>query len=215
MQQRKLGYTDLHLTTIGFGAWAIGGPWDFGWGPQDDDESIAAIQAGLDAGINWIDTAPAYGLGHSEEVIGRALKGRRDSVILATKCGLVWNDPSERSVFNRLKAASVRAGGRGQPAPAGRGRDRPLPDPLAQPRRRRGRGVDRDRPHDRGGQDPLRGRVQLQHQPDAPRAGDPSRRFAATALQHVGPEGRRRSCCRSAPQTTSGSSSTARWHPAC
>ena len=56
MQQRKLGYTDLNLTTIGFGAWAIGGPWDFGWGPQDDDESIATIQAGLDAGINWIDT---------------------------------------------------------------------------------------------------------------------------------------------------------------
>ena len=108
MQQRKLGYTDLNLTTIGFGAWAIGGPWDFGWGPQDDDESIATIQAGLDAGINWIDTAPAYGLGHSEEVVGRAIKGRRDGVILATKCGLVWNDPSERSVFNRLKAASVR-----------------------------------------------------------------------------------------------------------
>ena len=133
MQQRKLGYTDLNLTTIGFGAWAIGGPWDFGWGPQDDDESIATIQAGLDAGINWIDTAPAYGLGHSEEVVGQAIKGRREGVILATKCGLVWNDPSERSVFNRLKAASVRAGGRGQPAPAGRGRDRPLPDPLAQP----------------------------------------------------------------------------------
>ena len=93
MQQRKLGYTDLNLTTIGFGAWAIGGPWDFGWGPQDDDESIATIQAGLDAGINWIDTAPAYGLGHSEEVVGQAIKGRRDGVILATKCGLVWNDP--------------------------------------------------------------------------------------------------------------------------
>ena len=108
MKQRKLGYTDLNLTTIGFGAWAIGGPWDFGWGPQDDDESIATIQAGLDAGINWIDTAPAYGLGHSEEVVGQAIKGRRDGVILATKCGLVWNDPSERSVFNRLKAASVR-----------------------------------------------------------------------------------------------------------
>jgi len=108
MQQRKLGYTDLHLTTIGFGAFAIGGPWDFGWGPQDDDESIATIQRALDLGINWIDTAPAYGLGRSEEVVRRAIKGRRDGVILATKCGLVWNDPSERSVFNRLKAASVR-----------------------------------------------------------------------------------------------------------
>ena len=97
--------TPTEPTTIGFGAWAIGGPWDFGWGPQDDDESIATIRAGLDAGINWIDTAPAYGLGHSEEVVGQAIKGHRGGVILATKCGLVWNDPSERSVFNRLKAA--------------------------------------------------------------------------------------------------------------
>jgi aryl-alcohol dehydrogenase-like predicted oxidoreductase len=108
MQQRKLGYTDLHLTTVGFGAWAVGGPWDFGWGPQDDDVSVATIQRALDLGINWIDTAAAYGLGHSEEVVGRALKGRRDGVIVATKCGLAWNDPSEKRVFNRLKAWSVR-----------------------------------------------------------------------------------------------------------
>jgi aryl-alcohol dehydrogenase-like predicted oxidoreductase len=108
MQQRKLGFTDLSLTTIGFGAWAVGGPWDFGWGQQDDDESVATIQQALDVGINWIDTAPAYGLGHSEEVVGQALKGRRQRVIVATKCGLVWNDPSELRVFNRLKAWSVR-----------------------------------------------------------------------------------------------------------
>jgi aryl-alcohol dehydrogenase-like predicted oxidoreductase len=108
MQKRKLGYTDLYLTTIGFGAWAVGGPWDFGWGPQDDDESIATIRQGIDLGMNWIDTAPAYGLGHSEEIVRRALKGRRDGVIVATKCGLVWNDPSELRVFNRLKAWSVR-----------------------------------------------------------------------------------------------------------
>ncbi len=108
MQTRKLGYTDLHLTTVGFGAWAVGGPWAFGWGPQDDDDSIAAIQRGLDLGINWIDTAAAYGLGHSEEMVGKAIKGRRDSVIVATKCGLAWDDPSTRSVINRLKAWSVR-----------------------------------------------------------------------------------------------------------
>jgi len=110
MQTRKLGYTDLHLTTIGFGAWAIGGPWDFGWGPQDDAESIATIQRALDLGINWIDTAPAYGLGHSEEVVGRAIKGRRDEVIVATKCSLAWDEESgrQRKVFNRLKAWSVR-----------------------------------------------------------------------------------------------------------
>jgi aryl-alcohol dehydrogenase-like predicted oxidoreductase len=108
MQQRKLGYTDLHLTTVGFGAWAIGGPWAYGWGPQDDDESVATIQRALDLGINWIDTAAAYGLGHSEEVVGRALKGRRGRVIVATKCGMVWNDPSERKTFSRLKAWSIR-----------------------------------------------------------------------------------------------------------
>jgi aryl-alcohol dehydrogenase-like predicted oxidoreductase len=94
MQTRKLGHADLALTTVGFGAWAIGGPWDFGWGAQDDDESIATIRRAIDLGINWIDTAAAYGLGHSEEIVGRALKGRREPVIVATKCGLVWNDPA-------------------------------------------------------------------------------------------------------------------------
>jgi aryl-alcohol dehydrogenase-like predicted oxidoreductase len=108
MQQRKLGYTDLSLSTIGFGAWAVGGPWDFGWGPQDDDDSVATLRQAIDLGINWVDTAPAYGLGHSEEIVGRALKGRGDQVLVATKCGLVWNDPSELRVFNRLKAWSVR-----------------------------------------------------------------------------------------------------------
>lgn len=108
MQTRKLGFTNLNLTTIGFGAWAIGGPWEFGWGSQDDGESIATIQCALDSEINWIDTAPAYGLGHSEEVVGQAIRGRRDKVIVATKCGLAWDDPSTRSVFNRLKAWSVR-----------------------------------------------------------------------------------------------------------
>jgi aryl-alcohol dehydrogenase-like predicted oxidoreductase len=109
MQKRKLGYTDLFLTTIGFGAWAIGGGnWDWGWGPQDDAESLSTIHRALDLGINWIDTAAAYGLGHSEELLGRALKGKRDKVILATKCGLVWNDPKDFKVYNRLKAWSVR-----------------------------------------------------------------------------------------------------------
>jgi aryl-alcohol dehydrogenase-like predicted oxidoreductase len=108
MQTRPLGKADLHLTTIGLGTWAIGGPWDFGWGPQEDTESIATIQQALDLGINWIDTAPAYGLGHAEEIVGRAIKGRRDRVIIATKCGLVWDDPKSRTVTNRLKAASIR-----------------------------------------------------------------------------------------------------------
>lgn len=108
MQTRKLGYTDLNLTTVGLGTWAIGGPWDYGWGPQDDAESIAAIQKAIDLGINWIDTAPAYGLGHSEEVVGQAIRGHRDDLIIATKCGMVWDDPTSGQVYSRLKAESVR-----------------------------------------------------------------------------------------------------------
>ncbi|MFB0524536.1 MAG: aldo/keto reductase, partial [Phycisphaerae bacterium] len=74
MQKRQLGDTGLNLTTVGLGTWAMGGPWQFGWGPQDDNEAIAAILTALDKGINWIDTAPIYGLGHSEELVGKALK---------------------------------------------------------------------------------------------------------------------------------------------
>jgi aryl-alcohol dehydrogenase-like predicted oxidoreductase len=108
MQTRKLGYSDLHLTTVGLGTWAIGGgEWAYGWGPQDDAESVAAIRRALDRGINWIDTAPAYGLGHSEEIVGQAIAGRREEVIIATKCGLVWDEGST-APYGRLKAESVR-----------------------------------------------------------------------------------------------------------
>lgn len=108
MQTRRLGATDLHLTTVGLGTWAIGGGgWQWAWGPQDDADSIAAIRHGLDLGINWIDTAAAYGVGHAEEVVGRAIAGRRDEVIIATKCGLVWDEGST-DVYGRLKADSVR-----------------------------------------------------------------------------------------------------------
>jgi aryl-alcohol dehydrogenase-like predicted oxidoreductase len=116
MQTRKLGYSDLHLTTVGLGTWAIGGGgWAYCWGPQDDSESIAAIRRALDPsinsgrgmGINWIDTAAVYGLGHSEEIVGRALAGWRGEVIIATKCGLVWDEGST-TPYGRLKAESVR-----------------------------------------------------------------------------------------------------------
>jgi aryl-alcohol dehydrogenase-like predicted oxidoreductase len=108
-QTRKLGYTDFHLTTVGLGTWAIGsGGWQWAWGPQDDAQSIAALHKGLDLGINWIDTAAAYGLGWSEEVVGRAIAGRRDEVFIATKCGLVWDEGST-DLYNQLKAESVRA----------------------------------------------------------------------------------------------------------
>lgn len=108
MQSRTLGYTDVHLTTMGFGTWAIGGGgWQWAWGHQDDEASIAAIRRGLDLGINWVDCAAAYGLGHAEVVLGQALAGRRD-VVVATKCGLVWDEGST-DVYGRLTAASVRA----------------------------------------------------------------------------------------------------------
>ena len=106
MQIRQLGNTDLKLTTVGLGTWAIGGPWQFGWGPQDDDEAIAAILASLETGINWIDTAPVYGLGHSEELVGKALKQTSKKPIVATKCSLLWNDKREK--VSCLKAQSIR-----------------------------------------------------------------------------------------------------------
>ncbi len=107
MQTRQLGNTDLHLTEIGFGAWAVGGGgYAFGWGEQDDRESVAAIQRALELGVNWIDTAPVYGLGHSEEVVAQAIAGRRHEVIMATKCSLVWNEKGD--VTDNLHADSVK-----------------------------------------------------------------------------------------------------------
>lgn len=95
MIYRQLGDSDIKVSAVTFGAWAIGGWW---WGGTDDDPAIAAIQAGIDAGITCIDTAPMYGFGHSEEVVGRAVKGRRDQVVIATKCGLIW-DRAEGEYF--------------------------------------------------------------------------------------------------------------------
>src|SRR5258706_9980247 len=108
MQTKRLGNSDLELTPIGVGAWAMGGGgWAFAWGPQDDDESIEAIHAALDRGVNWIDTAAVYGLGHSEEVVARALQGRANRPYVFTKCARVWNE--RREIGKSLKAASVRS----------------------------------------------------------------------------------------------------------
>jgi aryl-alcohol dehydrogenase-like predicted oxidoreductase len=107
MQTRQLGNSDLQITRIGFGAWAIGGGgWAFAWGAQDDNDSVAAIHAALDHGINWIDTAPVYGLGHSEEVVARALAGRPKRPYVFTKCERIWN--AERQIQKSLKADSIR-----------------------------------------------------------------------------------------------------------
>ena len=103
---RQLGNSDLHLTPIGFGAWAIGGGnWEFAWGPQDDNESISAIRRALELGINWIDTAAIYGLGHSEEVVAKALKGTSHKPYVFTKCSMRWHD--DRSIYRSLKAQSL------------------------------------------------------------------------------------------------------------
>lgn len=106
MRTRKLGYTDLELTTVGLGTWAMGGPWLYGWGPQDDGEAVDAILTALEKGINWIDTAPIYGLGHSEELVGRALKQTSQKPLIATKCGLLWSEQDQR--IPCLKADSIR-----------------------------------------------------------------------------------------------------------
>jgi aryl-alcohol dehydrogenase-like predicted oxidoreductase len=107
METKHFGNTDMEITRTGFGAWAIGGGnWEYAWGPQDDGEAIAAICRAIDNGMNWIDTAAVYGLGHSEELVGKALKGMSKKPYIFTKCGLVWDD--KRDVTKNLKAESIR-----------------------------------------------------------------------------------------------------------
>src|SRR5450755_4320171 len=108
MKKKKLGNSDLELTPIGFGSWAIGGAdWQFSWGPQDDNDSIAAIHRALELGINWIDTAAIYGLGHSEEVVAKALAGwGGPRPYVFTKCGMIWDEKG--AVDYSLKTASIR-----------------------------------------------------------------------------------------------------------
>ncbi len=105
MEYRSLGGSGLKASAIGLGTWAVGGgPW---WGPTDEAEALRAIQAAIDAGINLIDTAPGYGFGQAEELVGRAIRGRRDEVIIATKCGLIWDD-SRGSPFFNLEGREIR-----------------------------------------------------------------------------------------------------------
>jgi len=107
MTLRQLGNSDLYITPVGIGAWAIGGgKWEFAWGAQDDTDSIKAIHAGLDRGVNWIDTAAVYGLGHSETVVGRAIKGLRERPYVFTKCSLVWDEQGK--ISHNLQPASIR-----------------------------------------------------------------------------------------------------------
>ncbi len=109
MQTRKFGNTDLETTPIGFGSWAVGGSgWAAGWGPQDDEESVEAIRRSLERGVNWIDTAAVYGLGHSEEIVARALEGvpEGERPYVFTKCSMIWDENGE--IGHSLKAESVK-----------------------------------------------------------------------------------------------------------
>src|ERR1700726_1940308 len=144
----KLGWTDMQLTRVGFGAWAIGGGgWAYAWGDQDDTESIAAIRHAVESGVNWIDTAAVYGLGHSEQMVAAALAGlpEADRPYVFTKGGLVW-DPASRSAAPRRvgapappprapppgrRARQHQGRGGGLAATAGGRADRPVPDALA------------------------------------------------------------------------------------
>ena len=106
MEKKRLGNSDLEITCIGVGAWAMGGGgWAFAWGPQDDQESVAAIHMALDHGVNWIDTAAVYGLGHSEEVVAKALEGRSERPYVFTKSERIWNEKGE--ISPSLKADSI------------------------------------------------------------------------------------------------------------
>jgi aryl-alcohol dehydrogenase-like predicted oxidoreductase len=107
LEKRPFGNTDMQITPIGYGAWALGGGnWVYSWGPQDDNESVAAIHHALDFGINWIDTAAGYGLGHSEEVVGNALTGMTERPYIFTKCSLPWNERGE--IVASMKRGSIR-----------------------------------------------------------------------------------------------------------
>ena len=109
MNSKLLGNSDMNITTIGLGTWAIGGNWQWGWGAQDDKESVDTIVKAIEAGINWIDTAAVYGLGHSEKIVGEAVKLVSNKPFIFTKCGLCWkeNNPG-RSAYPCLKSQSVR-----------------------------------------------------------------------------------------------------------
>jgi aryl-alcohol dehydrogenase-like predicted oxidoreductase len=102
---RPLGTTDMEITRVGFGAWAIGGGgWSFAWGPQDDNDSLAAMRHAIERGVNWIDTAAVYGLGHSEAIVGRLLRdyAAADRPLVFTKCGLVWDEQNPMVQSKRI-----------------------------------------------------------------------------------------------------------------
>ena len=192
----ELGPTGLEITRVGFGAWAIGGGgWEFGWGPQDDDESIAAIHHALELGINWIDTAAATASGTPSRSSAARSQGHGERPYVFTKCSLL--DGARRHGRAQPQARLDPARGRGQPRAARSRRDRPLPDPLADPRGgHRGGLVGAGRAQGRGPGPPHR-RLQLQRRADAADPADRARRDAAAAVLADRPRRRGGACCRS------------------
>ena len=142
LARRPLGKTGLEITVVGFGAWAAGGGgWSFSWGPQDDDDSVAAMRHAIDLGVNWIDTAGVYGLGHSEEVVGRFMRALppADRPLVFTKCGLQWDENDRMMKSKRsLRPDGIRSECEDSLRRLGVRAHRPLPVPLA--RRERGSG---------------------------------------------------------------------------
>ena len=216
---RPLGTTGLDLTTVGFGAWAAGGGgWAFGWGPQDDDESIDAMRRALALGVNWIDTAAVYGLGHSEEVVGRVLRDLPDAErpYVFTKGGLVWNERDRMAApVQTLAPASIRLEVEASLRRLGVERidlyqfhwpdavGTPIEDSWAAMARlvERGQGA--------------RGRrLQLRRGPARALRGDPPRRLAAAAVLAHPAGGRPRPSSPGARSTGPASSATARCSPA-
>jgi aryl-alcohol dehydrogenase-like predicted oxidoreductase len=110
VRTRRLGSGGPEVSVVGFGSWALGGPWKFGWGPSDDDESIAAVRHAIDSGVTWVDTAAVYGFGHSEEVVGRAVAPYRvgEEVLVFTKCGEPWQSAGGRVHGDGLRPESIR-----------------------------------------------------------------------------------------------------------
>ena len=160
LKTTQLGETGLEITRVGFGAWAIGGGgWEFGWGPQDDEESIAAIHRALELGVNWIDTAAAYGFGHSEQIVGRALAGPQRAAVRVHE-GLAARGPGPHGRA-QPQARLDPARGRGEPRAARCRRDRPLPDPLADPGAGHRGGLVRARRAEGAGPRPPHRRLQL------------------------------------------------------
>src|SRR5229473_318091 len=171
-----LGNSGLHITRVGFGSWAVGGGgWLFGWGPQDDAASLDTMRHALELGINWIDTAAIYGLGHSEEVIGKLLRElpSAERPLIFTKCGLVWDEHDRMKPPPRMRSVAPQARCRAH---------RSVSIPLAGHRYARRGFLGRNGEAHRGGKDPRGRRIELRRNSARAVRGDPACGLVAAAV---------------------------------